>query len=429
MTCRRLRCFLATPRFGAISFYRSEGPGREENAADGLDTTLSLTYLMGMNCGRPAPACMPELRGETDDGAMQMSFGRILALWALIVASIWVGQQVYRDVFLTADAPRAITPRGELADFEKQNIELFERLAPSVVYIFTETETRNLFGTRARSGAGSGFVWDGAGHVVTNHHVVEGASRVAVRLDSGEAIPATVVGSAPDYDLSVLRLQNPRSGLQPIPIGTSADLKVGQATLAIGNPYGLSRTLTTGIISALDRRLPTEAGREIAGVIQTDAAINPGNSGGPLLDSAGRLIGVNTAIISGSGASSGIGFAVPVDVVNHIVPQIVANGKAPRPGIGITALPEETAARVGVEGVVVFDVLPGGSAEVAGLRGIDRRRKVLGDVITHVNGSPVGTIQELAAELDRVGVGNTVNLTIVQGDRERIVSVTIMDIS
>lgn len=360
---------------------------------------------------------------------MQMSFGRILALWALIVASIWVGQQVYRDVFLTADAPRAITPRGELADFEKQNIELFERLAPSVVYIFTETETRNLFGTRARSGAGSGFVWDGAGHVVTNHHVVEGASRVAVRLDSGEAIPATVVGSAPDYDLSVLRLQNPRSGLQPIPIGTSADLKVGQATLAIGNPYGLSRTLTTGIISALDRRLPTEAGREIAGVIQTDAAINPGNSGGPLLDSAGRLIGVNTAIISGSGASSGIGFAVPVDVVNHIVPQIVANGKAPRPGIGITALPEETAARVGVEGVVVFDVLPGGSAEVAGLRGIDRRRKVLGDVITHVNGSPVGTIQELAAELDRVGVGNTVNLTIVQGDRERIVSVTIMDIS
>ncbi len=359
---------------------------------------------------------------------MQHTLGRIMLLWAMVIVTLWLGHMIYRDLFLTADTPRAITARGELAQFERLNIELFERLAPSVAYIFVQGQRGGLF-SRADGGAGSGFIWDAAGHVVTNHHVIEGATRVAVRLDSGEAIPATVVGVAPDYDLAVLRLREHTTGLQPIPVGTSHDLKVGQAVLAIGNPYGLSRTLTTGIISALDRRLPTDSGREVVGVIQTDAAINPGNSGGPLLDSAGRLIGVNTAIISGSGASAGIGFAVPVDVVNRVVPQLIANGKAARPGIGISAASEEAAARLGIDGIVIVEVLPGGAAAAAGLRGVDPVTQGLGDVITHVEGTRVRTIAELAAELDRIGIGKRAELTVVRDGNPRQVSVAVMDIS
>ncbi len=265
--------------------------------------------------------------------------------------------------------------------------------------------------------------------MVTNHHVVEGVSEVAVRLESGDARRATVVGAAPDYDLAVLKLSIPPVGLQPIPIGTSTNLQVGQAVLAIGNPFGLSRTLTSGIVSALDRRLPTDTGREIAGVIQTDAAINPGNSGGPLLDSAGRLIGVNTAIVSGSGSSAGIGFAVPVDVVNRIVPQIIAKGRAPRPGIGVTVAPEELAARLGIEGIVIVDVLPNGVARRAGLRGFDQTAGTIGDVITHVEGNPVRTVAELASELERIGIGNLAALTIERGNQNMIIEITVADIS
>jgi len=361
---------------------------------------------------------------------MRFTLGKLLLLWALLIATSWIGLQVYRDLVLTADTPRAVTVRGSLAEFEGLNIEIFERISPSVAYIFTETRQREVFGGgRSRGGAGSGFLWDAAGHVVTNYHVIEGASRVSVRLDSGEAIPATVIGTAPDYDLAVLRLREYHSGLQPIPIGTSYDLKVGQAVLAIGNPYGLSRTLTTGIISALDRRLPTDSGREIAGVIQTDAAINPGNSGGPLLDSAGRLIGVNTAIISSSGVSAGIGFSVPVDIVNRVVPQVIANGKAARPGIGISAASEETAARLGIVGIIIMELLPGGAAEQAGLRGVDKATQALGDVITHVNGRPVRTIAELAGEIGRVEVGSSAELTVQRDGQSRRVTVEVIDIS
>jgi 2-alkenal reductase len=359
---------------------------------------------------------------------MQKSYSKYFGIWALVLATLWIGHQIVRDAVFTAAEPRPVTPRGTLAEFEQQNIQIFERLAPSVAYIFTRAGSR-LFGSPASGGAGSGFIWDRAGHVVTNNHVVEGASEVAVRLESGDAIAASIVGTAPDYDLAVLRLKNPPGSLQPIPIGTSADLQVGQAVLAIGNPFGLSRTLTTGIVSALDRRLPTETGREIAGVIQTDAAINPGNSGGPLLDSAGRLVGVNTAIISGSGSSAGIGFAVPVDVVNRIVPQIIVKGKAARPGIGVTTAPEELAARVGVDGIVIVDVLPNGSAAKAGLRGIDRTSRTIGDVITHVGEKPVRTVAELAAELERIGIGNPAELTILRQGSLMTVVVNVADIS
>jgi len=265
--------------------------------------------------------------------------------------------------------------------------------------------------------------------VVTNYHVVQGARRVQARMDSGEAIEATFVGGAPDYDLAVVRLRQVPANIQPIPVGTSADLQVGQSVLAIGNPFGLSRTLTTGVISALDRRLPTAIGREVAGVIQTDAAINPGNSGGPLLDSGGRLIGVNTAIISGSGSSAGISFSVPVDVVNRVVPQLIAKGKFPRPGIGITVLDDQAAASMGVVGVVIDRILPDSAADQAGLEGIDYRQRILGDIIVAVEGQTVADTEDFVRRLQDFDIGQPINIAVRRGDQERTVTVTIMDIS
>ncbi len=349
--------------------------------------------------------------------------GRFALIWILILATIYLGDRFVRDVLMTAEEPRAVTARGTLAEAERTAIDLFERASPSVVYIFTRNG-----GGRGGS-AGSGFVWDRAGHVVTNHHVVEGASRVAIRLDDGETVDATVVGTAPDYDLAVVRLGETRALLKPIPVGRSADLRVGQSVFAIGNPFGLSRTLTTGIISALGRRLPTATGRVVEGVIHTDAAINPGNSGGPLLDSAGRLIGVNTAILSDTGAASGIGFSVPVDIVNRIVPQLIRDGRVPRPGIGIVVVDDESAARMGVNGLVITRVLPRSAAERAGLRAGDPGTREIGDVITKVNGTPVRTIAEFAAELARIGIGNRARLTVVNRGRAREVAVTVTDIS
>ena len=325
---------------------------------------------------------------------------------------------------------REVTPRGSLADFEKTTISIFNSAAPSVVYIFTENAVTGFFGAREiRQGAGSGFLWDRNGHVVTNYHVIRGAQRIQVRLENGEAVSATYVGGSPDHDLAVIRLRRTLPNIQPIPVGTSANLQVGQTVLAIGNPYGLSRTLTTGVISALNRRLPTDTGREVVGVIQTDAAINPGNSGGPLIDSSGLLIGVNTAIISGSGSSAGIGFAVPVDVVNEVVPQLIAKGKFPRPGIGIVVLEDETAAGLGMVGVVIDRVVPDSEAERAGLEGIDYRRQALGDVIVSVQGNSVANMGDFTRILQTFEIGKKITLGVQRGDAVREVVVTIMDIS
>jgi len=328
-----------------------------------------------------------------------------------------------------APDPRAVTPRGPLLPQEQALAGLFESTAPSVAYITTERLARTGFFTaEVAQGAGSGFVWDAAGHVVTNFHVLAGARRVTVQLDAGKPIPATVVGFAEDYDLAVVKLATVPRGLKPIPLGTSHDLRIGQTVYAIGNPFGLSRTLTTGIVSALDRHLPTSEYREIAGAIQTDAAINPGNSGGPLLDSAGRLIGVNTAIRSPSGASSGVGFAIPVDMVNRIVPQLIARGRAPLPGIGIRAVDPVLAARAGFTGIVVAEVIRGSPAAAAGLAGVDRRSGEVGDVIVAVNGRPVEQMGTFAAELDRAGIDNVAELTVVRGEKERKVRVKVVDV-
>ena len=356
-------------------------------------------------------------------------YGLIIIL--LILGAVFL----YRDRFggpqrRIESFPREITPRGSLADFEETTITIFNAAAPSVVYIFTENAVTGFFGSRqVRQGAGSGFLWDTDGHVVTNYHVIEGARKIQARLDSGEAIGATFVGGSPDHDLAVVRLRRTVSDIQPIPVGSSKNLQVGQTVLAIGNPFGLSRTLTTGVISALDRRLPTATGREVVGVIQTDAAINPGNSGGPLIDSAGRLIGVNTAIISDSGSSAGIGFAVPVHVVNEVVPVLISKGKIPRPGIGVVMLDDESAAGLGVVGVVIDRVVDDSAAEQAGLTGIDYNRRTLGDVIVAVEGQSVGNIEDFVRSLQGRDIGENVTLTVQRGDAVRDVVVTIMDIS
>ena len=262
---------------------------------------------------------------------------------------------------------------------------------------------------------------------MTNNHVVADTDELAVRLASGQVLRAQLVGTAPNYDLAVVRVEATHDLPPPIAIGTSDDLKVGQLAFAIGNPFGLDQSLTTGVISALKRHLPTSAGREIANVIQTDAAINPGNSGGPLLDSAGRVIGVNTAILSPSGTSAGIGFAIPIDVVNRVVPQIIGKGHVPTPGIGIVAANEAAATRAGVEGVAVVRTSPGSPAERAGLVGVDPGGG-LGDMIVAVNDKPVHRLPDLIDELERVGVGNKVTLRVKRGGQERSVEVEVVDI-
>jgi len=362
---------------------------------------------------------------------MDSRFWRYGTIWILIIALAWIGERTLRGALFSETQPRLVAPRNDLAESEKSTIALFEQTAPSVVYIFTRVDAPiSGFGSSSgRTGAGSGFVWDLAGHVVTNFHVVEGASRVGVKLDSGRTASASVVGLSPDHDLAVIRIDDARERLKPIPVGASGDLKVGQTVFAIGNPFGLDRTLTTGIISALNRRLPTASGREIAGVIQTDAAINPGNSGGPLLDSSGRLIGVNTAIISDSGQFAGIGFAVPVDVVNRVVPQLIRDGRVPRPGIGIVVAPEEVNARLGIEGVIVARVAPGTPAHRAGLRGLDPQAGRIGDVIVAVDGRTVRTLADVAAEFERAGIGRDVEIGILREARRETLRVQVIDLN
>jgi 2-alkenal reductase len=354
------------------------------------------------------------------------NFWRRIAVLAIVVLSVVVAERFLRTYWLSEDAPRPVAPRTDLAGEERRAAEIFAQTSPSVAYIFIRRAGDGMLG--ATGGTGSGFVWDRAGHIVTNHHVIAEASEVGVVIDQGQVLPARAVGSAPWADLAVLRLDVPADNLKPILIGRSSDLAVGQTVYAIGNPFGLSRTMTQGIISALDRRLPTAGGREVAGVIQIDAAINPGNSGGPLVDSAGRLIGVTTAILAPGGAFAGVGFAVPVDTVTRIVPALIRNGRAPLPGIGIRALGEEVASRLGVSGVVVHSVVPGSSAERAGLRGLDARGRV-GDVIVAANGRPVTELADLAAELERVGIGNRARLTVLRQGSNVTVDVVVQDIN
>jgi S1-C subfamily serine protease len=327
----------------------------------------------------------------------------------------WVGSASLNDPRAT---PRAVTPRVDLSPGEKSTIGLFRQASPSVVHITAITVQRDIFTLnlyQIPEGTGSGFVWDTNGDIITNFHVIHNADAAQVTLADQSNWKARVVGVAPDKDLAVLRIDAPANRLRPIPVGTSKDLQVGQSVFAIGNPFGLDQTLTTGVISALGREIESVTRRPIQGVIQTDAAINPGNSGGPLLDSAGRLIGVNAAIYSPSGASAGIGFAIPVDTVNRIVAELIRYGKVIRPGIGVQVAEDQIAEQLGVEGVLVVDVRAGSAAAKAGVRPTRREasgRVRLGDVIVAIDGTKVASPNDLFIALDKYKVGDAVNLSL-----------------
>ncbi len=326
----------------------------------------------------------------------------------------------YSIIGLTAK-PRPVTARGDLAEDEKNTIQIFQQASPSVVYISTSKLvmnpwTRNVF--NVPQGTGSGFIWDELGHVITNNHVIAQANEAQVRLNDGRTYMASLVGASPDHDLAVLRIRVPINSPPAVPIGTSSDLKVGQKVFAIGNPFGLDYTLTSGVISALDRSLPSSGTSTIDHLIQTDAAINPGNSGGPLLDSAGRLVGINTAIYSPSGAYAGIGLAVPVDTVNRVIPELIANGRYERPQLGIESNEDINQAlmkELGVEGVLVLRVAPGSVAEAAGLRGTQMQKGggvIPGDVITMLGGSKITSVSELLSRLDDFSIGDKTTITV-----------------
>ncbi|MBT8359878.1 MAG: trypsin-like peptidase domain-containing protein, partial [Deltaproteobacteria bacterium] len=322
------------------------------------------------------------------------SFSSLIIL-GLIAVGLWLvfGTKNFRPLNQHAE-PRAITARGDLADDERNTIDIFRNTSPSVVYITSIALRRGVFSLNAveiPQGTGSGFVWDSEGRIVTNYHVISDANRIQVTMSDHSSHKAVLVGAAPDKDLAVLQVSTPKHLLQPIPVGESKNLLVGQKVFAIGNPFGLDYTITSGIISALGREINAITGRTIRGVIQTDAAINPGNSGGPLLDSAGRLIGVNTAIYSPSGAYAGIGFAVPVAEINRVVPELIKHGKLIKPGIGASLADERVARRLGVEGILILDVEKGGPAERSGLRPTRQYSGeiILGDIISEVSGNRV----------------------------------------
>jgi S1-C subfamily serine protease len=361
---------------------------------------------------------------------MNRRFVLLAAIVAGVLVALTVSNINIRYSPWTRTVARTVDQRGPLSDAERANIELFERVSPSVVQVAARSSANNPLDEDEGAGAasGTGFVWDNNGHVVTNNHVVQNSNEVAVRFASGEVAQAEIVGVAPNYDLAVLRIKTARQLPPPVALGSSNDLKVGQLAFAIGNPFGLDQSLTSGIISALKRRLPTSSGREIANVIQTDTAINPGNSGGPLLDSAGRLIGVNTAIISPSGTSAGIGFAVPVDIVNRVVPELIQKGRVPTPGIGIVAASEAVATRLGIEGVIVVRTAPGSPAERAGIRGVNLNSGAIGDVIVQADGKPVHRLSDLTDQLEQVGAGKSVRVGVKRGSETRDVSVDIVDV-
>ena len=344
----------------------------------------------------------------------------IVAILFLLLIGLWLIFYPPERTPLNPDAvPRTVTARGDLAGDERNTIEVFKNNSASVVYVTSTTLRRGLFSLNAveiPQGTGSGFVWDQEGRIVTNYHVISDANTVRITMADNSTWKAVLVGASPDKDIAVLQINAPKNLLQPITIGESTDLLVGQKVFAIGNPFGLDRTITSGIISALGRQIKSVSGRTIHGMIQTDAAINPGNSGGPLLDSAGRLIGVNTAIYSPSGTYAGIGFAVPVAEVNRVVPELIKFGRIIRPGIGATLADDNLNANLGVEGVLILDLEKNGPADKAGLRPTSQYMGeiILGDIITAVAGVKVDSYDALRTELERFQVGDEVLLTILR---------------
>ena len=324
-------------------------------------------------------------------------------VWLLLASLSWAALAEEYLTFKTED--------------EANSTEIFQKASPAVVHV-TSTGLRRDFWSRSvrevRQGSGSGFVWDRNGLIVTNFHVIQQARRLLVELHDKSQWEAQIIGVAPEKDLAVLRIEAPEDVLFPLPIGDSAELEVGRKVLAIGNPFGLDTTLTTGVVSALGREIEAPNNRIIRNVIQTDAAINPGNSGGPLLNSLGQLIGVNTAIYSPSGASAGIGFAIPVNTVKEVVPQLISYGRLFRPVIGIELASDRWIRRYRIEGVPVVRVIPGLPAAEAGLRGFSRNYRgelVLGDVVVALDGEPVENNDDYLSFLESRKPGDVISVT------------------
>ncbi|WP_280152210.1 trypsin-like peptidase domain-containing protein [Piscinibacter sp. XHJ-5] len=330
--------------------------------------------------------------------------------------------------------PRPVAPRGPLSAEELNNIAVFKAASPSVVNITALSVGRDFFSMNVQQvprGTGTGFVWDDRGHIVTNFHVIQGADAARVTLSDQTSHRAQLVGVFPDRDIAVLRIEAPKAKLPAMSLGASRDLQVGQKVYAIGNPFGLDQTLTTGIVSALNREIESVTRRTIRGAIQTDAAINPGNSGGPLLDSAGRVIGVNTAIYSPSGASAGIGFAIPIDEVNRIVPRLIRDGRMVRPALGVTAGPEGMSRALNLpKGVPVVRVAPNGPAQAAGVQPFARGTEggiVAGDVITAVNDDAVTDFDDMLTALERYNPGDKVTVTLWRAGKTRKQTATLAE--
>jgi|ERR1041385_2032248 S1-C subfamily serine protease len=324
-----------------------------------------------------------------------------------------------------------------LATDEQNNIEVYKAVSPGVVYIQSSTTVREMFGfyTRQAEGAGSGSIIDTQGNILTNYHVIADAEKLTVSFGSGKSYPARVVGKDPDTDLAVIRLlEQPRDPMTVVPLGDSDHLAVGQKVLAIGNPFGLDRTLTTGVISGLERPIHAENQRLIEGAIQTDASINPGNSGGPLLDSHGRMIGINSQIESPSGASAGVGFAIPVNIAKRIVPELIRNGSIQHPKLGIE--PKDIASLGHQDelpvtyGVLIVGTMRGGPAANAGLRGLSQTEDgiELGDIIVSVDGEKVENNDEMLRVLDKHKFGDTVKVEVVRRGRRTVIPVTLTEL-
>ena len=347
----------------------------------------------------------------------------VLILVGFFAGAAWMSLTPPSRKHATETVFRTVAPRDDLAPAEQATIDLFERASPSVVFLTSLTVQQDFFSrnvTAIPRGTGTGFIWDDQGHVVTNFHVIQNADRATVTLADQTTWQAHLVGAAPEKDLAVLHIDATAEQLRPIPIGASDDLRVGQSVYAIGNPFGLDQTLTTGVISALGREIESVARIPIRDVIQTDAAINPGNSGGPLLDSAGRLIGVNTAIYSPSGAYAGIGFSIPADVVSWVVPELITNGRLRRPSLGVELATSQVTRRLGLEGALVINVVRGSAAARAGIRPTRRNRLgaiELGDLIVDLEDTPIMSSNDLILALDRRNPGDTVRLTLLRDDQ------------
>jgi S1-C subfamily serine protease len=326
----------------------------------------------------------------------------------------------------TAGLPQERTLERLIED-ERNTIDIVKKTKNSVVYITNIQLVRDFwYGSEEKMprGSGSGFVWDDQGHIVTNFHVIEDGVEFLVALPNGEQQQAKLIGKEESKDIAVLKLQGGTAGLFPVKPGSSRDLQVGQKTIAIGNPFGFDYTVTKGIVSALGRKIMGAGGVTIRDMIQTDASINPGNSGGPLLDSLGELIGMNTVIYSPSGASSGVGFAVPVDIIKIVVPEIIRFGRVNRPGLGVSFVPDEYAKRARIDGVILLEVQAGTPAYEAGLRGVSRDRfgrTYVNDVITAVDKTPVKSYDDLFTALEGYKIGDTVTLTVDRNGKTSLV--------